>query len=965
MGNLTDSGTIGFSDVDLSDTHSISPTITASTGALGSLTASVTTDTTGSGTGGVITWNYSVAASAAEYLGKDETKVEHFTLTLDDGHGGTVDRTIDVTITGTNDAPVLDASKSPVLSSVGSSTGAPTGAVGTLVSALVDFASPSGQVDNVTDADSGALLGIALTGTSGGGTWYYSTNGGTSWLTVGTVSNAQALLLAADANTRVYYQSTTAGTVTNAITFRAWDQTSGTAGSKVDTATNGNAAAFSTATDTANITVTAADTIAPTVTVTSTALGNTVNPTSTSMVTFQFSEAVTGFDPSVISDVTVTRGSLSNITQIDGDTWTATLTRTANGAVKVDVIASSYTDLAGNTGGGGSFGPFPAGVAGEPINLALPEPHSDPSQVVTITVAGVPLGWVLNAGTNNGDGTWTVQTSNPSSLAVTTPADFAGAVVLGISMSWINADGTTGSMYVADNVEAYAPGSPIFAVSADDHLTGSSGHDLFVFAQPIAHDTIHNFDAAADKIDLIGFTGISGFADLVITNDANGNTVITTGAGQTITVLGVDAAALGAGNFVFNEEPHMVNSGTMMIADGAILPLGGVVDNSGTIVLGSTGSETNLEVLVESATVQGGGKVVLSDSSQNIIFGGAASATLVNVDNTISGAGQIGAGQMTLVNHGTIVADGSHALVIDTGSNTVSNSGLLEASGSGGLLVASALDNSGSLWANGGAMTLQQDVSGHGSALISGSGLIEFGAASDVNVGFSDGASGMLALGHAGEFSGTVVGMENGDSLALGDVTFGSGTHGAYTANAAGTAGVLEVSDGVHSVLVTLVGQYSTGDFQLVAGQNGSTQVISHAADSGVVLGGAGNDVLTGTAGNDVIVGGAGSDTLTGGAGSDTFMFLKSDAGAVDQITDFDVRDGGDVLHIGELLAGYNPAEATQFLSLREVDGNTVVSIDRDGAGSLYHMQDLVVLQGVTGLDMTTLLKHVDTNPLP
>ncbi|SMF47132.1 VCBS domain-containing protein, partial [Pseudogulbenkiania subflava] len=104
IGNLTDSGTIGFSDVDLSDTHSISPTITASTGALGSLTASVTTDTTGSGTGGVITWNYSVAASAVEYLGKDETKVEHFTLTLDDGHGGTVDRTIDVTITGTNDA---------------------------------------------------------------------------------------------------------------------------------------------------------------------------------------------------------------------------------------------------------------------------------------------------------------------------------------------------------------------------------------------------------------------------------------------------------------------------------------------------------------------------------------------------------------------------------------------------------------------------------------------------------------------------------------------------------------------------------------------------------------------------------------------------------------------------------------------------------------------------------------------
>jgi hypothetical protein len=41
--------------------------------------------------------------------------------------------------------------------------GARRGAVGTLVSSLVDFASPSGRVDNVTDVDSGAVLGIAVT----------------------------------------------------------------------------------------------------------------------------------------------------------------------------------------------------------------------------------------------------------------------------------------------------------------------------------------------------------------------------------------------------------------------------------------------------------------------------------------------------------------------------------------------------------------------------------------------------------------------------------------------------------------------------------------------------------------------------------------------------------------------------------------------------------------------------------
>ena len=63
VGNLTDSGTIAFTDVDLTDTHSIDPTITASAGALGTLTGEREHATrAGSGLGGVVTWNYSVAA---------------------------------------------------------------------------------------------------------------------------------------------------------------------------------------------------------------------------------------------------------------------------------------------------------------------------------------------------------------------------------------------------------------------------------------------------------------------------------------------------------------------------------------------------------------------------------------------------------------------------------------------------------------------------------------------------------------------------------------------------------------------------------------------------------------------------------------------------------------------------------------------------------------------------------------
>ncbi len=130
-------------------------------------------------------------------------------------------------------APTLDATKSPTLNSVSEDSGAPSGTAGTLVSSLVDFANPSGQVDNVTDSDAGAQLGIAITGANtSNGTWWYSTNNGSTWNALGAVSEGGARLLAADANTRLYFQANADynGTMSDAITFRAWDQTSGTAG---------------------------------------------------------------------------------------------------------------------------------------------------------------------------------------------------------------------------------------------------------------------------------------------------------------------------------------------------------------------------------------------------------------------------------------------------------------------------------------------------------------------------------------------------------------------------------------------------------------------------------------------------------------------------------------------------------------------------------------------------------------
>src|SRR5262249_58404321 len=93
---------------------------------------------------------------------------------------------------------VLDTPKSRVLAAENEDAGAPVGAVGTLVSSLVDFTLPAGQVDNVTDVDTGALLGIAVTAAdTTNGSWFYSINNGTNWIALGAVTNANARLLAA------------------------------------------------------------------------------------------------------------------------------------------------------------------------------------------------------------------------------------------------------------------------------------------------------------------------------------------------------------------------------------------------------------------------------------------------------------------------------------------------------------------------------------------------------------------------------------------------------------------------------------------------------------------------------------------------------------------------------------------------------------------------------------------------
>lgn len=104
-GAVVASGEIGFADVDLRDAHTATSTASG-TGYLGAFTTTVTDNGAGDGAGSV-TWTFSVDDAAIQYLAAGETVTQSYTVTVDDGQGGTVSQPVTVTITGTNDVPTI------------------------------------------------------------------------------------------------------------------------------------------------------------------------------------------------------------------------------------------------------------------------------------------------------------------------------------------------------------------------------------------------------------------------------------------------------------------------------------------------------------------------------------------------------------------------------------------------------------------------------------------------------------------------------------------------------------------------------------------------------------------------------------------------------------------------------------------------------------------------------------------
>ncbi|MCW2241407.1 FG-GAP-like repeat-containing protein [Azospirillum canadense] len=257
-----------------------------------------------------------VFTPAANRVAAGTTETTTFTISVQDNNAAT-DSVTTVVSTAVNDAPALTPGN-PSLTAI---TEEQTSSAGQTVASILGT--------SVVDGDVGAVQGIAITAAdAGNGTWQYSVDNGGSWTAFGTLSGTAALLLrTADF---VRFVPNTANGTTGSFTFRGWDRTSGSAGSTADTTANGGTTAFSAASDTATITVTAVND-APTLG------GAGANQTVTDQTT------VTPFAAVTIADV-----------DLPGDTLavTVTLDSAAKGAfTAASLTASGFTDQ-----GGGVYG---------------------------------------------------------------------------------------------------------------------------------------------------------------------------------------------------------------------------------------------------------------------------------------------------------------------------------------------------------------------------------------------------------------------------------------------------------------------------------------------------------------------------------------------------------------------------------------------------------------------------------
>ncbi|RYY25477.1 MAG: tandem-95 repeat protein [Sphingomonadales bacterium] len=421
-------GTITYADVDVGDVHNAS--FTGGAGYLGAF-ALGTVDQAGNKLG----WTFTVPDSAIDSLAAGQVLTQSYTITITDNEGASVNQVVTVTLTGTNDAPVV------------------SGAV--TATAIEDGAAVTRDaLANTSDVDQGATLSVVSIGTLPAGVTY---DAATHSFTLNPAHAAyQSLALGQTSVVTVTY-SVTDGLVTKPTSMQ-WTVTgtndapvavADTASVNEDATISGTVAANDTDMDAG-----ATRTFALNAPVAGLTL-NSDGSYSFSAADAAYQSLAQGATQAVVANYTVT--------DQHGATATSTLTITLTGTNDAPVVTSNAAAASGAVVEAGAVN---AGTASATGTLTSADVDANATAAWSGSAAGVYGAFAINAA-----GVWTYTLDNN---AAATQALSDGQIVTETFTATVS-DGLGGTatqtitIQVTGAADNFAPTANAIAVSTDEN----------------------------------------------------------------------------------------------------------------------------------------------------------------------------------------------------------------------------------------------------------------------------------------------------------------------------------------------------------------------------------------------------------------------------------------------------------------------------------------------------------------
>ncbi len=639
----------------------------------------------------------------------NDTAAATLTVTPNDGTvNGTAD-TVTITITPANDAPVLDAGQSPVLTAIDEDAGDDDGSEadgdddssnnannpGTSVAALV--------VDgSITDVDGGAVEAIAVTQVdNSNGVWQYSTDNGTSWnnfsSTTGSSVDLTATARLLDGSLggggthliRFVPDANYSGTAT--ITFHAWDKSSGSAGSTADASSTGNATPFSSASDTASVTI------------------NAVND----------APVFTGLDgkPSYTEDAaavqldanaTISDEELDALNGGNGDYSGASLTIARNGGADASdlfsVVTGGNLTAAGGPNGGGTVTAGSnviatiANTGNGQLQLSFADNGTTPTTALVNEVlqaiqysnssddpaANVQLDFTISDGAASDSGSVTVSITNVNDAPTLTATGQNPTYIEGAAAADLFSGPSASTVEAADRFDAMTLTVTNVADGSSEILT-FDGSDIALTNGNSVNTATNGLTA---NVSVVGSTATFSFSGATLTNaqlqtlvdglayrntsdnpTTAGNRVVTittisdNGGGSnsttpnltsTVSLTGVNDAPVVTNLYTETSQVVAGNGaqGLSGFADAAVTNIDSADYNGGFVTLAQTSGTANGNWFVDGTTVTSGGDASVS-AGETILVSGTSIGT---IDVTDDGQG----GNDLTINFG---ANASSALI--------------------------------------------------------------------------------------------------------------------------------------------------------------------------------------------------------------------------------------------------------------------------------------------------------------